>query len=151
MPPIGTPVYQDAGSWALGATPPTSPNALFTSPRAPYVSATTPYPGAVHLAVRNPQTLSRYHVLHDHTYNPSSRYESAIYSDTSSLGYAYANASVYIDLDINLHGAVTQWYDQANSLAWFKNCLRFLIVADAPDASPVNYKFMSELEFENVA
>lgn len=150
MPPIGTPVFQDAGSWGLGATPPTSPNAVFTSPRAPYVSATTPYPGAVLVAVRNPQTLSRYHVLYDRIHNPSSRYESAL-QVAATTSWALAQASEYIDLEFDLHGLVTQWYDQANSQAWFKNCIRFLLVADAPDTTPVNYKFMSELEFENVA
>lgn len=148
MPVIGGACYVDSNSWALGATAPVSSNALFTNPRAAFSAGTTVYPGMALLAVRNPQTLSRYHVHHDRIYNICSRPGAAV-TAASGNSFLYETASEYIDVHVPLHGRVTQWYDQANAAAQFTNKLYFLVVADCPVASQLQYKWMTEIEFEN--
>ena len=110
----------------------------------------------MHLAVRNPQTLTRYHILYDRIHNKSDRYTQ--FTDlfgsgstaTAAAAY-YRTSSEWIDIDFDLKGHVSQWYDQANDNAILTNKLFFMVVADAPLAGTCRYKWMSELEFENAA
>lgn len=147
MPVIGTPCYIDANSWNLGATAPFSVNAIYTNPRATFSSGTTANPGQLLLATRNPQTLNRYHVYHDRIYNFADKYNAGGGSGT----YVYPQASEWVDLDIDLHGAKTLWYDQANNNAFFDGRFGFLVISDAATSASIYFKWMSEIEFENLA
>lgn len=153
MPVIGGATYLGTGAIGLGPTFPFSFASTHVNPRATLSGGTTVYPGQMLQAVRNPQTLSRYHILYDRIHaRGSSKYEQATIltssGTTAATGY-YRTSSEHIELDFDLHGMVSQWYDQTNVGAVLTNRLFFLVVGDAPAANPVRYKWMSELEFVN--
>lgn len=153
MPVIGTPVYVDTLTWDIGSNFPSSTAATHTNPLADFSGTPAPFAGQTVLAVRNPQTLSRYHIMYDRIHNFASRYPSntPILSGGSNTFSMYMRtASEFLDLDFDLHGMVTQWFAQGTDTALFTNRLFFMIVADAPSGGPVRYKYMTELEFVNV-
>jgi len=154
MPVIGAPVYADTNSWDLGATYPKSSAATHSNQRANLVGGAAFEPGMAMLGYRNPMTLRRYHILFDEFINPSSEYNMAattILGSTTNGAAYWRTTSRVIDADIPLHNSVEQWYDQGNDDAIMSNKLFFMVIADAPAANPVKYKWQSELEFENVA
>lgn len=151
MPVIGLPIYGDTNSWDIGSTVyPFSTQSTHTFPTCDLSGGVVNQGGINLLADRNPVTLRRYHILHDATYNPSSRYNS-LDTDPNDTTRAYPTASVYHHFDFDLYGMVLQWYDETSPTAVFSNRISFTVIADAPIAIPTSYKYNSCLEFENVA
>lgn len=155
MPAIGAPQYITNESYDIGASYPFSQIAVFTNPRANFVSANTAYPGMnTMLTFRNPQTLSRYRILHDQIYNPSSKYDTAFSAQTAGstdAGFYQRTASGLHSFIFDMKGMIIQWYDQSANTSYFANRPFFFIISDAPTAYPNKFKWSSAIEFENVA
>lgn len=148
MPVINTPACYDTST--VSTNPPASSNALWTFPT--WAGGSMVQGGPAACAIRNPQTLSRFEILREHLCDFGDTMPSiAVYTTGGSTVSAGGQrmSSRYIDWDIDLHGIITEWYDQANSAAQMTNKLYLMAISDASNSNPTGIIFNSEYEFVN--